>query len=719
MTGRGMRMAALWAFPVLAMAAEPAALGVGRPGGDDLEEIVVTSQRVQTANTVATTSAKSTIPLMELPQAISVVGADFIKDQGIRRLGDALSAVAGVSRSSTYGFYDAYTIRGYDAAYGSIYLDGMMETNSAGANNELAGLERVEVVKGPASALFGASPLGGIVNLVSKRPQPQSFVEVSAATGSYGLAEGSIDANAPLDASGSVLGRLNVLYRDTGDFVKFSGENRVFVAPALTWSLSDATHLTILGRYQRDRDSPWSPVTAYGTVLPSVWGELPIDFAVNHTGSQRNVSNLDRAQLGYVFDHKFNDVLAFTQTLRDSYTKTYWNNWVFSDQFVDNSFVSGVQQGHELGLFIYGPYKQIDHDLAVDSRMTAKVGDGAIHQEFMLGVDHRRNRSSQDASGSNYDITQNSLDILAPDYNTVLIHDPANTYTADSRTRQTGIYVQDHIGFNQVFFATLGGRWDWVNSDGFKTHAFSPNVGLNYYVAPGVSLYVNAARSFTPQFSWEITFDGVALPPETGRNYEGGVKLGTADDTLGAMVSVFQLTRENVATSDPVHPLYYVVTGQQRSRGLELEGTWMPSKAWTMSLAYTYIDAIVTRDSDIPVGTRLANVPRNNVYLTGAYTLQQGPLQGLGFNASVLYNSAKNSGLYEADINGDGIPDPAAQLPAYTVFNAGLSYAIRGWDARLNVNNLFDHRYYPDASDYTRVTPGAPRNWRLSLTKRF
>ncbi|MFT3907625.1 MAG: TonB-dependent siderophore receptor [Steroidobacteraceae bacterium] len=696
----------------------PMALQAVELAVDDIEEIVITSTRVQTAATRAT-SAKSDAPLIEIPQAISVVGSDYIKDLQIRDLGDALRGVAGVSRSSTYGFYDAYVIRGYDAAYGSIYLDGLMETNVAGANNELAGLERVEVVKGPASALFGASPLGGVVNLVSKRPQRERFVDVSVGTGSYNLIESSVDANSPLNDSGTLLGRLNVLYRDTDDFVKNSGENRLFIAPVLSWEVDSGTHLTLLTRYQRDRDNPWSPYTAYGTVLPSANGELPSDFAVNFAGSDKSHSDLDKLQLGYVFDHAFSDALKFGQTLRYSHTRTAWNNWVFSDTFIDSSFVDGVQQGRELGLYVYGPYEQTDRDLAVDSRVTYKWVTGPVEHQLMVGVDHRRNHNEYADKGGNFDSSVNTLDVVDPDYAAALIHDAAYAYSGESSMHQTGTYVQDHLAVGGKFFATLGGRWDSVNSDGFRNHAFSPNVGLNYFVTPAVSLYANWAKSFTPQYSWQTTFEGATLPPETGRNIEGGVKIGTSDDTLGAMVSVFQLTRQNVGVSDPDHPLFYIVTGEQRSRGLEVEGTWIPQPAWTLQLAYTHLDAVITRDTSIPVGTELSNVPRNNLYVFGKYVIQQGALANSGVNLSVLYNSEKNSSLYEADTNGDGIPEPAVKLPGYTIVDAGLSYSLFGWETRFALNNVFDRRYYPDANDFTRVTPGEPRNWKLSVSKRF
>lgn len=677
----------------------------------DLDEAVIAPDR-PIAN-------KGDIPVNETPQAISVVTAQDIKQQNVTRLADALRGVAGVSRSSTYGFFDAYTIRGYDAAYGSVFLDGLATTNVAGTNNELAGLEQVEVVKGPASALFGAAPLGGIVNLVSKRPRNETFVEAGIATGSYDLIEGSLDANAPLTTTGSVLARLNVLYRDTKDFVRFSGKNRLFIAPAVTFNIGSSTTLTLLPRYQRDRDNPWSPVIAYGTVLPSAYGELAVDFPVNRGGAYRAVIDQDTKQIGYVLDHYFSDAVTFSQTVRYSQGKTYWNNWSFSDAVINPNFIDGVQQSHVWGLDVYGPFWQTDNDFGADNRLLLKFDGALVSHAVLAGIDYKRSSETHHDDGGNFDTSINTLDVIHPDYYAPLVHDPIWGYSAGARTRQVGYYLQDHLGIRNTFYVTLGARWDQTKDDAHRDHGFSPHVGLNYFITPSTALYANWSKSFTPQSSGTIDINGKVLPPETGRNIEAGVKVASVDGKLNAQLAVFELTRQNVANSDPHNPFFYVVTGEQRSRGLELEGAWQATPAFTASLAYTYLDAAITRDTTIAVGTQLANVPRHNLYVGGAYLLQSGPLAGFGINAALLYNSKKNSSLYPYDYNGDGVDDPAIPLPSYVLVDAGVSYAACDWDARLSLNNAFDKRYYPDAGYYTRITPGEPRNWRLAVSRKF
>jgi iron complex outermembrane recepter protein len=664
-------------------------------------------------------SSKTDIPLAEIPQAISVVTLQSIREQGSTDLASALRGVAGVSRSSTYGYYDAYTIRGYDAAYGSVFLDGLTTASAAGTNNELLGLEQVEVVKGPASALFGASPLGGIVNLVSKRPLAGTFLETSFTTGSYDRIEASIDGNAPLNDSGSLLARVNLLYRDADDFVDFSGENRLYVAPALTWRIGEYTRLTFLGRYQRDHDNPWSPLIAYGTVLPSAYGELPISFSVNRDNPSRSVQNQDRRQIGYLLDSEITDKLSFSQTVRYTRTKTFWNDWVFSDAILDESFVDGIQQGHIWGLNVYGPFRQVDNELGADSRLKLSLDGGGIRHSALAGIDFKRYGQRHAEDGGNYDMEANTLDILAPDYSAPLIHDPFWAYSNTSNTKQIGYYLQDHVSIGEKLFITAGGRWDDVETDGQEDDAFSPNVGINYFIAAGVSLYANWSKSFTPQFGWITDVDGNALPPERGRNIEGGVKLGDPTSGFNALVAIFNLTRQNVAVTDPENPFFHILTGEQRSRGVEIEGAWTPSSALKLSVAYTYLDSQITKDTTFTPGTRLANVPRNNFYAFGKYTVQEGSLRNLGLTLALLYNSDKNSSLAEADINGDGTPEPAVPLPGYTVVDVGASYLLGAWEARLALNNALDERYYPDAGYFTRITPGEPRNWRLSVSKRF
>lgn len=692
--------------PSVVLAQEPAASGVGS------DQIVVTGIQLGQAN-----AAKSDVPLIETPQAISVVTADALKERGVTRLADALRTVAGVSRSSTYGFFDAYTIRGYDAAYGSIYLDGILSEAGVGSNNELAGLQQVEVVKGPASALFGSAPLGGIVNLVSKRPQADAFMDMTLSTGSYDLVEGAVDANAPLDKDGTLSARLNLVYRDAGSFVRNSGQNRIYASPSIKWQMAPDTSLTLLGVYQRDRDNPFSPVSGWGTILPSAYGPTPIDFSINNGGAQKAIYNQNRKSISAMFDHRFSDAFGISHTLRYTHRTTYWDRWMFVGGLLDDNVVDGVQQGRTLGRYYYGPYSSTNKDFAVDSRATGKFATGFIRHTILAGVDYRQNRERYEGDGD-FNASTFPLDVVTPDYGAPLVPTPA-PYSGAAKNDQLGFYLQDHVTLTDRLTVTLSGRWDRAKSDGELQTAFSPRVGATYEIVPDLAFYATWAKSFTPQFGSQIVLDTDAsgapsiigqAPPERGRNIEGGLKFAPGGGTLSGMISLYDLERSNVLTSDPAFPNFSRVTGKQRSRGVEVEGQWRPLPGATVSLAYAYIRAKVLDDETIPTGTELQNIPRHNVSLYGRYVIPSGPLTNVGANLGFVYNSSRNG----------AVPDVALyRLPPYILLDAGLSYSFGDWGMQLNVNNLLGERYFPDSCCLDRITPGQPRNWRLSLSRHF
>lgn len=666
-------------------------------------------------------AGKSDVPLIETPQAISVVSASDIEARGVTRLSEALRTVAGVSRSTTYGFYDAYTIRGFDAAYGSVYLDGLVNEAGVGFNQELSAVEQIEVLKGPASMLFGQAPLGGLINLVSKRPCEDAFLKVSASTGSWDLIEGTVDANAPLNSSGTLLGRINLTYRDADSFVRNAGINRIFVAPSLTWRPGPDTSVTILGRYQRDHDNPISPVPAYGTVLPGAV-EIPEDFAINNGGSQRVINNRDRVQIGYIFDHRFSDAIAFSQTLRYTRRKEYWNRWMFAAGFIDADGNYTDTPTDTIGRYFYGPYNATDKDFAVDSRLKGQFSSGGITHEWLAGIDYRHNKSSYYSAGD-YDPTHFPLSITNPDYDAILDTSAVTGAPGGSKAHQTGIYLQDHLKFGDIVTLTLGGRYDWADAAGQKDDAFSPRIGATLKLVDGVSAYASWSRSFLPQLYSQqvIGLDangnpiGGPVPPERGKNIELGVKFAPDGTPVSGSVAIYQLTRQNVTTADPVYLDFSVVTGEQRARGVEAELQWQPIAGFSLNLAYTYVDAKVTKDNFFTVGTPLSNVPKHNIGAFAQYEVQQGPLAGLGATLGVSYNSKRNGDIYSTQPDGSVL----LWLPAYTLVDAGLSYRRDGWGAQVTVANLFDKRYWPDTGGIDRVTPGNPRNWRLTLSREF
>lgn len=702
---------ALWPTSATAAAAEKAA---------DRDEIIVNGH----LDDDAVVAAKADIPLLENSQAITILSRETLSAQGVLRLGDALNNVAGVSKNNNYGFFDGFNIRGFNASSGATYLDGLLDDTGYGTS-EVSVLERIEVVKGPASGLFGQGPLSGIVNLVSKRPQEERFLDMAVTGGSYDLAELRVDANTPLDADGRLLARVSAVVRDQDFFVDYSGQRRFLVAPSLTWAPSADTSLTLLGRYVDDHINPWSPTTAYGTALPNPNGPLPRSRAIND-GDYPAVQRNNYWSLGYVFDHKVSEAFAVHQALRYQDFHNSWDNWLFVTGINTTAIPATattplIPAYSRISRAFYGPYDEHGTYLRVDTNASLRFDTGPLNHYLLMGVDFSRRNAADtnlyDTSSPYY------LNLYDPENGYPSTHNPAVPATISARrTRQRGLYVQDHIKLGEILTVTVGGRWDRASSHNatngvfaakVEDNAFSPRAGATLALDKSVSLYVNYAKSFTPQGSYRSA-DGSSLPPERGINYEAGVKVGRVDGTLTGMATLFELTRSNVATADAVLPNVYVLTGEQRTRGIELEAAWRPLPGVELTGAYTYLDAKVTADNRLAVGSRLGSVPRHIANIWARYTIQDGALANLGAGLGVHHEGNRAASTASA-VAGAARP---FLLDAYTLVDAALFYKWDDWSIQANLRNIFNERYFPTAS-LTRTTVGEPRTFMVSLQRRF
>ena len=282
--------------------------------------VVVTAPAYAVTNTTA--GSKMDASLLDVPQSITVVNHELLLDEGAYKLDDALKNVAGVMPGGYYEAWDYYRIRGFDASFNT-YVDGLRGGN--GMAEEIFGLESVEVLKGPSSALYGQSVLGGIVNLRSKVPRPEAFAQLQFTGGSYGFYEPAIDAGTSLNRSHTLYARLNLLYRPTDSFVNYVTRHRAYVAPALTWDIKPDTKLTILGRYQHDTGHLGFPLPAEGTVFPNPNGEIPISLFVGEPSNPNPVSEVNK-QVGYQLSHRFNDSFSFYQNVRVAWYENHWDN---------------------------------------------------------------------------------------------------------------------------------------------------------------------------------------------------------------------------------------------------------------------------------------------------------------------------------------------------------------------------------------------------------
>lgn len=670
------------------------AWGAEEPAAEEqavVGEVIVTGQRDRAAT-------KTGVDLLRTPQNVQVLSEALMRDQNTSLLEDALRNVAGVQPSGYATGFDFFRIRGFDAS-DFAYLDGL--TRETSANIELTGLDSVEVLKGPSSSLYGQGSVGGLVNLISKRPRKDAFFHVELAVGTDTYFKPAVDFGGSLNADGSVYARLFAVYRREGSFVDHvKGIERVYVAPSLTWEASDATTITFLARYQDEDNMDVAGLPAQGTVLPNVNGRIPFRRYIGSTTHPSRVRN-EYASVGYELRHGFSDAVSFFQNVRYARYRPDWRN-LFNGFFLDSD---------ERSFYLYVfEHERTLRKVSSDSGLQLDFGAGSVAHHVTTGVeyDHINDDLTYFLNFDDLPV----LDLFNPDF----AMDPPASYTPSrtrTRTDVLGFYLQDVVSLTGKLALTAGGRWSEVRvkdadvSGKVKASKFTPRVGLTYSLRDGVVPYVSYSRSFNPQPGYSDV-NGSPVAPEEGEQYELGLKMSLLDNRLSATAAIYQLTRDNVATSNPQDPSSYLVTGRQRSRGFELDSQMQLGASWQVIFAYSHTKAQVLADSDIPKGDWTLNVPRNAASAWVRYLFGNEVLKGVGVSLG---------GTAYSKQAGD-VPNTFF-LPSYQVLNANVSYERGPLRVQLNLDNLFDERYFPTSYDQTLIMRGDPRAARLTLNYAF
>jgi iron complex outermembrane receptor protein len=401
------------------------------------------------------TGTKTDTPLIETPQSITVIGAEEIETLKSQSLQDALGYAAGVSRfESLSRVQDTIYLRGFQAqaGTGSIYRDGSKYTvNAFNGKQEIYGLERIELLKGAASVLYGSAGPGGIINMVSKRPTSTALRELNVEVGSFDRKQISGDFGGPLGTDGEWSYRLTFLQRDSNTFVDHVADDRTFIAPALKWQPNAATSLTLLADYQRDRTNYVYWLPAQGTIFPTIHGKIPRSRFTGEPGYSK--FDVDRYSVGYLFEHAFNDRLKLRHSLRHFH----------SDSDFPQVWVSGLAADQRTTAARGGTLRwERSSSLESDTSLQYQARQGAVEHTVLFGFDYSRPRNQSER----YDRTAGSLDYYQPIYGGALGEPtPDNWWSYNSRTTQAGIYAQDQMKIADKWVVLLGGRYDRVRYD--------------------------------------------------------------------------------------------------------------------------------------------------------------------------------------------------------------------------------------------------------------
>jgi iron complex outermembrane receptor protein len=647
---------------------------------------------------------KTDTPIEEIPQSLSVITRDRMDQQDSDSLPDVFRYTPGVKGevNGNDTRVDFIRFRGFNDDGNALFREGLALRSSGFGQfrPELYGVQRVEVLRGPASVLFGQGNPGGLVNLVTKRPQEDPFAEVQLELGNFEHREGKFDLGGPVPGSDKVFVRLTGLGRKSDTQVDFVDDDRVYIAPAVTVKPTPDTNLTILAHVQDDDTGSTNQfLPAQGTIQDNPNGSIDTD---TFTGNP-DFDDFKRTvySLGYTFEHDFSDALKLRQNAR--YNKLE----VDSEQV----FGGGLQPDlRTLNRFAFTADAETE-GATVDTNVQARLATGPAKHTLLFGVDYQV-----------YDFAETqgfglapSLDIFDPTYSGTVPSAPTFLDT-DTEQEQIGVYVQDQIRLYDRVVLTLGGRHDWVDSEvenrisGTTTDQsdseFTGRVGVVYLTDFGVSPYVSYAESFLPTPGTNA--EGEAFDPTTGQQWEAGVRYQPPGTNARISLAGFNLVRQNVRTTDPDNPLNDVQTGEVRSRGIEIEANASLDAGIDLTVGYTFQDVEKTKDNDGFEGKRPRQVPEHEAAAWVHYTVQSGFLEGLGLGTGVRYKGstfADNANTLEVD--------------GFTLVDAAVSYDWRSFSFKVNAENLFDNKHVASCTSANACFFGTDRRVVGNVTYRW
>lgn len=665
----------------------------------------------------ATTSiARSSATLQEIPQTINVVAAQVLRDQAPRNLDDALANVSGITQGNTLGStQDSVMTRGFgDNRNGSIMRDGMPIVQGRGLN---ASVDRVEVLKGPASLLYGIQDPGGVVNMVSKQPQVQAYNALTARGSSYGA--GKNGSGASLDSTGA-LGESGLAYRlvldheDEDYWRNFGTHRESLIAPSLAW-YGDSTTLKFAYEHREflspfDRGTAIDPLTNHPLDIPA---QRRLDEPFNHMEGR---SDLYRVEA----DHQLND----NWSAHFGYS---WNRETYDASQVRITAIDPAKG--TLTRNMDGTQGALSTDRFTTVSLQGQVELAGMQHDLVLGVDDEY-RKIYRADLIRQKSQAPSFSYLDPVYGrevagtTVSAADSAQT----DLLRSDSVFLQDSIHLNEQWILVAGGRFQEYDQYAGKGRPFKantdtngqkwvPRAGLVYRYSDALSFYGSYTESFKPNstiapLSGSSTVLDGSVAPEEAKSWELGAKL-VLPGLITGNIALFDIKKRNVLVANAEGPVtIYSAAGEVRSRGLEMDLSGQLSEHWSLIGSYAYTDAEVTEDPTYQ-GKKLQNVARNSGSLSAVYdfgSLIGGDQLRVGAGAR-----------YVGERAGNAVND--FDLPGYTVADAFATYDTRldGQKVKfqLNVKNLFDRTYYTSAASRFFVSMGDSRQVSLSSTLEF
>lgn len=666
------------------------------------DTVVVTSQMQSGATKLAT-------PDLETPQSVSIITREQFEEQGATSVRQAVSYTPGVysNQIGASNRFDYIVLRGFsDGSLDNVYLDGLKMMGDTNSHSSLVVdpwfLEDIEVVRGPASVLYGRSSPGGIVALTSRKPSFDAGGEVKLFAGNNNQRGAAFDVTGALDDNDRVAARLSGMTRYADSQFGPLKEERYALMPSLTWRITDQTRLDLMAYLHRDPEGGSHSGLPYdGTVVPHYGQKISNTF---YEGED-DYDKYDRREnmVGYNVEHLFDNGWSVRQKLR----------YLHTDVELNQVYAAGWLNETELNRGYSGSDEKMSA-ITLDNQLDGSFDTWQVNHRVLVGIDYQ-DRSN---NTTGYYGAFPPIDAFNPVYGAQ--PDYINMYAREKhKLRQTGYYLQDQMSWDR-WRITLGGRYDQVSvsnidkindtrSDLDKNN-FSTRAALLYLFDNGFAPYVSYSTAFTPtSFADE---NGNLLDPMKGKQWEAGLKYEPEGLNSQFSASVFRINQTNIATKEePTDP--YRSIGEIESEGVELEAISQLTESFRLQAAYTYTDIRYKKSSPEEQGKRAVYAPRNQASTWLSYDVKSGPLDSLTLGSGVRYVN----GIASDRLN-------THTLPSYTLVDMAIGYdltniGIKGLSAQLNVNNLTDKRYVAACNSLSYCYFGAERSIVGSVSWKF
>lgn len=725
------------------------------PSTEQLQTVEITGRKeIGYKNTNSFIGTKTATPLKDVPQSISYVTKELMQDQASVRIGDVVKNMSGVNQ---FTFYDDLTIRGFRINGGSTtqLMNGMRTFTGFWKQPMVNFLERVEVIKGPASALFGNASPGGTINRVTKKPLEENRKSLSFTMGSFNTTRALADFTGPLNDEKTILYRLNIGYENAESFRVLQFDKNIVIAPSVSFLPTEKTRINFDAVYNKSNSrldrgqSIFNGQDLYST---------PISQSLSATNDYLNEETYTvMASLNHQFSSRLSFNLAY---LRTGYTEDLLEHRSANAYAVDSA-------GNPINSLVARQVfvrKKNPASANASAYLTYDANTGKIGHKLLVGYDYSQATLSPGASqmtATNYQLKNGGVAAYNPanaanyvfykytttDGTVINIPKPnvpaydlikkenkledmnkyvyvaQNSAVMPSFSSLGGVYAQDQLKFGALQLL-LGVRYEtYTDRPFYKTdtvrkirqHAFLPRVGLVYGITRNINLYGVYTKGYNPQdaATQNNPLTGGPFDPIESELVEGGVKAEWLQGKLTTNLSVYHIKQKNTLYPAGVsgQPDLLTQIGEETAKGVEVDVTGQLTDNWNIIATYSYNDAVISNaagtDKDL-VGLQKPNAPKQQGSLWTKYTIPSGQVKGLGVAVGGNFVTKRNVSLNKVQT-----------LPGYALLNAALYYKVNKVQLQLNFNNLTDKVYWVGGYDYLRLFPGAPRNWQATISYTF